>query len=131
MALQGVGGVRAYGEEPTAFLEGLGFESGLTRGDSRQGGIRDEPAPAAPPVARGGTGRPRGGGGGARRAGGRGRVRAGGGRPSDAGDRPLLVPLDLLPRADRRAVRDRDTRPRLRGGRASRAPRRDARPPAQ
>ena len=28
----------------------------------------------------------------------------------DAGDRPLLVPLDLLPRAERRALRDRDAR---------------------
>ena len=29
-------------------------------------------------------------------------------RPPDPGDRPLLLPLDLLPRAERRAVRDRD-----------------------
>ena len=28
MALQGFEGVRAYGEEPTAFLEALGFEAG-------------------------------------------------------------------------------------------------------
>ena len=34
------------------------------------------------------------------------------GRARDARDRPLLVPLDLLPRAERRAVRDRDARPR-------------------
>ncbi len=45
MALQGFEGVRAYGDEPTAFLEALGFEDGLTRGDSRQGWIRYEPAP--------------------------------------------------------------------------------------
>jgi len=45
LALQGFDGVRAYGEEPTAFLEALGFENGLTRGDSRQGWIRYEPAP--------------------------------------------------------------------------------------
>ncbi|HVS84781.1 MAG TPA: VOC family protein, partial [Gaiellaceae bacterium] len=44
-ALQGFEGVRAYGEEPTAFLEALGFENGLTRGDSRQGWISYEPAP--------------------------------------------------------------------------------------
>src|SRR5262245_27950951 len=31
-------------------------------------------------------------------------------RAADAGDRPLLLPLDLLPRAERRAVRDRDAR---------------------
>ena len=30
----------------------------------------------------------------------------------DAGDRPLLLPLDLLPRARRRALRDRDARAR-------------------
>jgi glyoxalase family protein len=46
MALQGFEGVRAYGEEPTAFLESLGFEDGLTRGETRQGWIRYEPAPA-------------------------------------------------------------------------------------
>jgi glyoxalase family protein len=45
LALQGFEGVRAYGEEPTAFLEALGFEDGLTRGASRQGWIRYEPAP--------------------------------------------------------------------------------------
>jgi glyoxalase family protein len=55
LALQGFEGVRAYGEEPTAFLEALGFEGGMTRGDSRQGWIRYEPAPAEPPVAGAGT----------------------------------------------------------------------------
>ena len=45
MALQGFEGVRAYGEEPTSFLEALGFEDGLTRGESRQGWIAYEPAP--------------------------------------------------------------------------------------
>ena len=55
MALQGFEGVRAYGEEPTAFLEALGFEDGLTRGASRQGWIRYEPAPAEPPVGGAGT----------------------------------------------------------------------------
>src|SRR5204863_5815127 len=47
-----------------------------------------------------------------------------GGRPPHAGDRPLLLPVDLLPRAERRAVRDRDDRPGLRRRRAARAPRR-------
>ena len=32
-------------------------------------------------------------------------------RAPDAGDRPLLVPVDLLPRAERGAVRDRDAGP--------------------
>src|ERR671937_425053 len=73
MALQGFEGVRAYGDEPTAFLEALGFEDGLTRGTEagsvagqagdarprtsrpwvtrgagRQGWIRYEPAPELP-----------------------------------------------------------------------------------
>jgi glyoxalase family protein len=55
LALQGFEGVRAYGEEPTAFLEALGFENGLTRGESRQGWIRYEPAPAEPGVGGAGT----------------------------------------------------------------------------
>ena len=55
MALQGFEGVRAYGEEPTAFLEALGFENGLTRGESRQGWISYEPAPDAPGIGGSGT----------------------------------------------------------------------------
>jgi glyoxalase family protein len=55
MALQGFEGVRAYGEEPTAFLDALGFEGGLTRGVSRQGWIRYEPAPAEPGIGGSGT----------------------------------------------------------------------------
>jgi glyoxalase family protein len=55
LALQGFEGVRAYGEEPTAFLEALGFEDGVTRGDSRQGWIRYEPAPEAPGIGGAGT----------------------------------------------------------------------------
>ena len=55
LALQGFEGVRAYGEEPTAFLDALGFEHGLTRGESREGWIRYEPAPAEPGVGGAGT----------------------------------------------------------------------------
>ena len=47
-------------------------------------------------------------------------------RAADPGDRPLLLPLDLLPRAERRPLRDRDARPRLHRRRAARAPRREA-----
>ncbi len=54
----------------------------------------------------------------------------GGGRTPDAGDRPLLVPLDLLPRAERHPVRDRVARPRLHHRRGPRAPRREADPAA-
>src|SRR5438067_12333531 len=46
------------------------------------------------------------------------------GRASDADHRPLLVQVDLLPRAERRPLRDRDARSRLRDRRAARAPRR-------
>ena len=45
LALQGFEGVRAYGREPTTFLEALGFQNGLTRGATRQGWILYEPAP--------------------------------------------------------------------------------------
>ena len=48
-----------------------------------------------------------------------------------ADHRPLLVPLDLLPRAERRPLRARDARPGLLGRRGSRPPRRVARPPAR
>ncbi len=47
------------------------------------------------------------------------RVREFGPAP-DARDRPLLLPLDLLPRARRRALRDRDARARLHRRRAVR-----------
>jgi glyoxalase family protein len=55
MALQGFEGVRAYGDEPREFLEALGFEDGLARGDSRQGWIRYEPAPPEPGIGGSGT----------------------------------------------------------------------------
>src|SRR5947207_2579850 len=46
------------------------------------------------------------------------------GNAPDAGNRPLLLQVDLLPRAEWRAVRDRHDRARLRHRRATRAPRR-------
>src|SRR5437763_335145 len=60
--------------------------------------------------------------------GGRAVARAGkpGGGAAHPGDRPLLLPLDLLPRAERRAVGDRDDRARLRSRRGPRAPGRAA-----
>ena len=48
------------------------------------------------------------------------RVAEAGAHPTP-GDRPLLLPLDLLPRAERRAVRDRHARPRLRHRRGPRS----------
>src|ERR1019366_9736803 len=53
-----------------------------------------------------------------------------GGRPPDACDRPLLLQIGLLPRAERGALRDRDDRPRVRGGRGREASRRAALAPA-
>ena len=47
-------------------------------------------------------------------------------RPADARDRPLLLQVDLLPRAERRALRDRDDRPRVHRRRAARDARRVA-----
>ena len=44
------------------------------------------------------------------------------GRFADAGDRPLLLQVDLLPRAERRALRDRHDRTRVHDRRAARAP---------
>ena len=55
------------------------------------------------------------------------RARDRGRRRPDPGDRPLLLQVDLLPRAERRPVRDRHARPRLHRRRAARAPRREAR----
>src|SRR4029078_11353352 len=53
------------------------------------------------------------------------------GTPRDTVDRPLLVPLGVLPRAERRAVRASDPRARLRHRRGPRAPRRVADPAAR
>ena len=51
-------------------------------------------------------------------------------RAPDPGDRPLLVSVDLLPRAERGPVRDRDPRSGLRRRRGPGAPRREADPAA-
>src|SRR5690606_17489970 len=50
--------------------------------------------------------------------------------PADADDRPVLVPVCLLPRARRRPLRARHRRPRLRPRRGPGPPRRDAHPAA-
>ena len=132
MALQGFEGVRAYGEEPTAFLEALGFEDGL---DARRFAAGLDPVRA-----------------GARRAAGIGgsgtvhhvawacelgeqeawreRVEAAGGHPTPVIDRfwfrsiyfrePTGVLFEIATLG-----------PGLRRGRGSGAPRRDAHPPAE
>ena len=51
-------------------------------------------------------------------------------RPPDRGDRPALLPLDLLPRAERRAVRAGHAEPRLHDRRAARDAGREALDPA-
>ena len=133
LALQGFEGVRAYARDParnTAFLDALGFVDGEARGDSAR---RLDPLRAGARRARHPRRRhrpPRRVGlddGGAR---GVAPPRRGSRRAADAGHRPLLVPLDLLPRAERGAVRDRDARAGVRRRRGSRAPRRGAHPPA-
>ena len=141
LALQGFDGVRAFAAdargEPRLLEETLGFEPmddasrWEVRGERRGGLYAYDPAPAE------------------RGVGGAGTVHhvawsstmddheawrkrvADGGRAADAGDRPLLVPVDLLPRAERRAVRDRDARTGLRRRRGPGAPRRVAGPAAR
>ena len=53
-------------------------------------------------------------------------ARRAGRRAPDADHRPLLLQVDLLPRAERRPLRDRDARPGLRGRTSRGAPRRAA-----
>ena len=133
LALQGFDGVRAFSNDPEAsrqaLEETLAFEpvgSGLweARGEERGGLYAYDPAPEAPGVT------------------GAGAVHhvawsstmddheqwqqrvAAAGLRRDAGHRPFLVPLHLLSRAERRAVRDRDAGAWLRRRRGSRAPRR-------
>ena len=133
MALQGFHAVRAYSG-------GAGGERGPARGARvragrrRLGGARR--AARRPLHLRRGAGRARPAGGGERPprrlgldpGGAAGLAREGGRRrrPADAGDRPLLLPLDLLPRAERRPLRDRHPGPGLHRRRAGRAPRREA-----
>ena len=117
LALRGFAGVRAYSSDygrSAMFLWGLGFTPGLggARREARRllrlrrrpRGARPVRAPARCTTSRGRRSR-RSTRPGARRC-------ALARRAADAGDRPLLLPLDLLPRAERRAVRDRDARAR-------------------
>ena len=134
-ALLGFHGVRAYASRPdasTALLEAIGFahDGGADwtlRGDERHAALRYDAPPAGPrrdqrrdrPPRRV-VGRRR------RRA--RGRPRAGrrGRRPRDRDHRPPVLPLRLLPRAQRRPLRARQPRHRLRVRRAAGDPRRGA-----
>ena len=120
MALQGFDGARAYSADPEAsrelFEEALAFEpiddGWEARGESR-GGIYVFDEPPGRARAPGRRHRPPHRLGLADRRARAWRERAiDGGRPPDPGDRPLLLPLDLLPRAERRAVRDRHARAR-------------------
>ena len=140
LALQGFEGVRAYsrddGATSAAFLEKLGFErqdgaAFETRGELRGGWIAlrraacraRHPGRGHRPPCRVGVDD------GA--AGGVAEARRRGGRPADADHRPLLVPVDLLPRAERRPLRDRHARAGLRHGRGHGASRREADPAAR
>ena len=133
MALRGFHAARAYSADPEAsaeLLEALEFEQARRRlGSARRrarrplplrraaGGARDPGRRQRPPHRLGLDDR---------RA--RGVARAGDlrRRPADPGDRPLLLQIDLLPRAERRALRDRHAGAGLHGRRAARAPRREA-----
>ena len=120
-ALQGFDAVRAYAADPAAQRRPargeLGFDArrtraGRLRGESRGGLYFYDAPPEAPGVPGAGT---------VHHVAWASQIdeheewrdaRDRGRRPPDRGDRPLLVPLDLLPRAERRAVRDRHARAR-------------------
>ena len=130
-ALQGFDGVRAYARDPERsaplLRDTLGFESREDgtwelRGDERGGLYRYDPPPPERPLPGRGHRAPRrlvvADGRAGRLAAPRRDLR----RAADARDRPLLVPLDLLPRAQRRAVRARHDGAGVHDGRGSRAP---------
>ena len=139
-ALRGFDSVRAFTATPEASRELLETTLGFTpTGEQRVGGARRgarRPLRLRPAA---GLGRrhPRRRHGAPRRlglehgrAGGMARSRASRRRPRERDHRPVLVPLDLLPRAERGAVRDRDHGAGLLDRRGRRAPRRDADPAA-
>ena len=140
LALQGFHGVRAFAAEPErsrGLLEdALGFtpagtDSWEARGERRGGLYAYDPPPASGAgVPRRRHRAPRGVVVDDGRARGVATARRSGGHAPDTGDRPVLVPLRLLPRAQRRPVRARDARAGLRGRRGPRAPRRVADPAA-
>ena len=133
VALQGFDGVRAYASSPDdsrrLLEDALGFEPRRRRmGDPRGAPrrhlrLRPRAGRARAPrrrhrASRGvgiRDGRPRG----------MAHARAGGRSAPDRRDRPLLVQVDLLPRAQRRAVRDRHAGSRLHHRRGRGAPGRD------
>ena len=118
---------RATFREATSSSVALGFEPGwVARGEHRSGTYEYDPRAEGAGVPRRGDSASRRLGLDAGRARGVAGAGAGGRRSPDAGDRALLLQVDLLPRAERRAVRDRDARPGLHGGRAGRVARRAA-----
>ncbi len=139
-ALQGFDFVRAYSADPDAsrqlIEDALGFEpredGWEVRGEQPRRPLRLRPAappsPACPARAPCTTWRspPRWT---STRRGASAR-RQGGARPTEVIDR-FWFQLDLLPRAERRAVRDRHARARVRRRRGGRAPRREARTAAE
>ena len=127
-ALQGFHAVRAYNSQPEVndrlFEEAWASSASTTAGSRavRSGAAPTGPRP--PPLTR-----PRQGAGSVHHVAWSAgmdeqeelaRARGGGRRSPHAGDRPLLLPVGLLPHAGRRAVRDRHPRSGLRGGRGRR-----------
>ena len=126
-ALAGIAGVRIHSQAPEATERAPRGRPRIRR--RGPGPVRD-PRRRAPrlPLARCRAGRARRPGAGrcttwpgrrATRTTPTGAARGAGGRRPDAGDRPPVLPLDLLPRARRGAVRDRDRQPGVRGGRGA------------
>ena len=135
LALQGFDGVRAYTADPEGsrplLEQTLAFEPQATlcykvRGEKRGSFYRYDEPPAEPGV--GGAGTVHHVAWASLHRGSRGvaRARRTGRGAADADHRSLLLQVDLLPRAERRPVRDRHDRPRLRDRRAPRAPGRAA-----
>ena len=134
-ALQGFEGVRAYSNAPVRSERLLGDALGFSRGEGEHWEVRGAHRggfyaydPAPPEINRSagrGHGAPRGVRRRDRRPGELAQARGRGGRPPDARDRTLLLQIGVLPGAERRAVRDRDDRPRLRRRRGRGPPRRE------
>ena len=123
LALQGFDGVRAFAADPDAsrglLEEALAFDASgentwEARGPSRGGFYSYDDPPSEPGVGGAGTVHHVAWASTMEDHDGVAGARALGGHQPDAGDRSLLVPLDLLPGAERRSLRDRHPRPGLR-----------------
>ena len=113
------GPTRAGGCSRTCSASSAPADGWEARGEKRGGRYVYDDPPAGPGHAERRDRPPRGLGLGDGRARGVAAAPARGGAHGHPGDRPLLLPLDLLPRALRRALRDRHARPRIHRRRAA------------